>query len=146
MKRVRVVGGVYPPAPVAHTSERWRDVGGHLDLWLEEGGQLQERKYSILSNLCPHVKSEYQDFTYSYWTFGLQHKHNTIPLCSLVNLTRTWTRDVTYLWLRQDDHANQVHAHVGAQGHVSQQLWRLRGYWSISQFNIFQDVHSVMGL
>lgn len=30
-----------------------------------------------------------------------------------------------YIWLWQDDHVDQVNPHVGAQGHVSQQLWGL---------------------
>lgn len=38
---VCVIGGVYPSAPVAHTSKRRGDVGGHLDLWLKEGRQSQ---------------------------------------------------------------------------------------------------------
>lgn len=31
----------------------------------------------------------------------------------------------SYIWLWQDDHVDQVHPHVGPQGHVSQQLWGL---------------------
>lgn len=31
----------------------------------------------------------------------------------------------SYVWLWQDDHVDQVHPHVGAQGNVSQQLWGL---------------------
>lgn len=43
VQRVCVVGGVDPSAPVAHTSEGRHDVGGQLDLWLEEVAQQQVR-------------------------------------------------------------------------------------------------------
>lgn len=46
----------------------------------------------------------------------------------------------SYIWLWQDDHVDQVHPHVGAQGNVSQQLWGLCAEYQPGFYEYFRKL------
>lgn len=101
MQGVWIIRGVYLPAPLAHTGEGRRDIGRQLDL---------------------RLKFQKDSFTTSSLSASIQMAR----LATFLSHRFIWRHTFSsYLWLWQDDHADQVHPHVAAQANVSQQLWGL---------------------